>query len=300
MEWLLRGDVSIQYQVRRDLFGEHVPKLQAKIASAGWGAAFLAKRQNHGHWGQKFYQPKWISSHYTLLDLKHLQILPQPAIMDTIRLILTNERAKNGCINPAGSGMVGDVCINGMFLNYAAYFGIRESELEPIVDFILGTRLPDGGFNCNINRQGAHHSSMHTTISVLEGLLEFQARGYRYRYKEIIQARRSSEEFLLMHELYKSDHSGQIIHPAFLRLPFPSRWKYDILRALVYFQSAQCPWDNRLKPALDVLIKKRNSDGSWNLNAPYAGQVHFHMEQAGQPSRWNTLRALKVIMNYEL
>lgn len=300
ISWLLAGDVSIQYQVQRDLLGHDRPRLKAKIDREGWGAAFLSHRQPNGHWGQKFYQPKWTSSHYTLLDLKNLGINPQKEILTTLRLILKEDRGKNGCINPAGSGMIGDVCINGMFLNYAACFGISGQDLKPVVDFILSTQLSDGGFNCQVNRVGARHSSLHTTISVLEGFFEFLLAGYDYRRDEILRAQRESVEFILMHHLYKSDHTGEIISPAFLRLPYPSRWRYDILRALDYFQQAGLPYDERLSDALQVIKHKRNADGTWNLNAPYPGQVHFHMERAGRPSRWNTLRALRVLRHFRL
>lgn len=298
MSWLLAGDVSIQYQVQRDILGELHPHLKERISKEGWGAAFLACRNPHGHWGQKFYQPKWTSSHYTLLDLKNLRINPLPEIIATIQLILKEERGKNGCINPAGSGMTGDVCINGMFLNYASYFGISEQELKPVVDFILSTQLNDGGFNCHINRKGARHSSLHTTLSVLEGFAEYVKAGHQYRHEDILKAQGESIEFILMHHLFKSDHTGAIINPAFLRMPYPCRWKYDILRALDFFQNIRLPDDPRLADALQVLLHKRRGDGTWPLSAPYPGLVHFHMERAGQPSRWNTLRALRVLKHF--
>ncbi len=299
IQWLLQGDVSIQYQTHRDLLGLSKPELRARIATEGWGAKFLSFRKPEGHWGQGFYQPKWISSHYTLLDLKHLNISPDlPEIRESILKIAHNNKSDDGGINPHRDyrlNPLSDMCINGMFLNYACYFGIDEEELKSVVDCLLGHQMPDGGFNCRVNRSGAVHSSLHTTISVLEGLWEYKKKGYTYRITELERIAAEAREFILMHRLYKSDKTGEIIHKKFTMLSYPSRWFYDILRALAYFQDAGVEYDPRMQDALDVLLKKRRKDGTWTVQAKHAGKVHFDMEKTGSPSRWNTLRALRVL-----
>jgi len=188
-----------------------------------------------------------------------------------------------------------DVCVNGMFLNYASYFKTEEKKLCSIVDSILHEMMPDGGFNCRTTRSGATHSSLHTTISVLEGFNEFLKSENTYRMKEIQSARANAEEFILLHQLFLSDRTGEIINKDFLKMSYPCRWRYDILRALNYFQSAGTIWDKRMKAAIDIVQNKKNKNGSWNLNAAHPGQVHFIMEKAGKPSRWNTLRAMRVL-----
>jgi len=301
--WLLEGDASIQYQTHRDLLGVEKPELQARIATEGWGAKFLSLRNKNGHWGQGFYQPKWISSHYTLLDLKHLNISPDiPEIKETILLIARNNKSDDGGINPHRDhrlNPLSDMCINGMFLNYACYFGIDEEELSSVVDCLIQHQMPDGGFNCRINRGGAVHSSLHTTISVLEGLWEYKKNGYTYHVEELEKIAAESHEFILMHRLYKSDKTGEIIHKKFTMLSYPSRWFYDILRALAYFQNAGVGYDPRMQDAVDVLMKKRRKDGTWPVQAKHAGKVHFDMEKTGSSSRWNTLRALRVLKDLE-
>jgi hypothetical protein len=187
-----------------------------------------------------------------------------------------------------------------MFLNYAAYFQTDARELEPVVDFLLTQIVPDGGFNCRYNRSKVVHSSLHSTLSVLEGIQRYAEEGYQYRLVELQAAQRSSTEFILLHQLFRSDHTGNIINSNFLKLCYPGRWKYDILRALDYFQLANKTWDERMRPAIEFLLQKRNPDGSWNLSAKHPGQVHFDMEQAGKPSRWNTLRALRVLKHFDL
>jgi len=293
--WLLDSDVAIQYQVYRDLLDEVRPDLRARIATEGWGAQFLAARRPEGHWGRGFYQPKWISTHYTLLDLKNLGIAPDQApIGESISHILAHRKSADGGVNPAKTVQNSDVCVNGMFLNYAAYFGTAVEPLQSIVDFLIDTQMPDGGFNCESNQHGAVHSSLHSTISALEGIGEYLANGYAYRAVELDAIARQGQEFILQHRLFRSDHTGEIIHPRFLMLSYPSRWFYDILRALDYFRSVGAAYDPRMQDALEVLRQKQRKDGAWTLQAKHPGQVHIDMETPGKPSRWNTLRALRV------
>lgn len=299
IDWLLQGDVSIQYQVHRDLLRDSRPDMQARITREGWGAKFIDSRHPDGHWGKGFYSPKWTSTHYTVLDLKILQAAPaHTAIGESIAQIARSHKADEGGINPGKTIKESDVCINGMFLSYACHFGIDETELISIVDFVLDQCMSDGGFNCRKNRSGAKHSSMHSTISVLEGIHEYIRNGYTYRIENLGSAAASGREFLLIHQLYKSDRTGEVIHKDFTRLSFPGRWKYDILRALDYYRDAGIPWDDRMKSARNVLLGKRRSDGRWPLQARIPGTIHFEMEKPGQPSRWNTLRALRVLQVY--
>jgi len=301
LSWLLDGDVAIQYQVHRDLLASEKPHLRDRIACEGWGAKFLGFRKKEGHWGRGFYQPKWISSHYTILDLKNLGISPDhPELIDSVLIILRDNKGDDGGINPSGTIKQSDACINGMFLNYASYFKVEEEALHSLVDFLIEQHMWDGGFNCRANRQGAIHSSLHTTISVLEGILEYNANKYAYRLAELEQIAAEAREFILQHHLFLSDHTGEIIDKRMLMLSYPSRWKYDILRALDYFQGAGIKYDPRMRHALDVLWNKRRKDNRWPVQARHPGQTHFDMEKTGGPSRWNTLRALRVLKHFGL
>ena len=301
IDWLIEGDVAIQYQVHRDLLASEKPHLRDRIASEGWGAKFLGFRKKEGHWGRGFYQPKWISSHYTILDLKNLGISPDhPELIDSVLIILRYHKGDDGGINPSGTIKQSDACINGMFLNYASYFKVEEEALHSLVDFLIEQHMWDGGFNCRANRQGAIHSSLHTTISVLEGILEYNANKYAYRLAELEKIAAEAREFILQHHLFLSDHTGEIIDKRMLMLSYPSRWKYDILRALDYFQGAGIKYDPRMRHALDVLWNKRRKDNRWPVQARHPGQTHFDMEKTGGPSRWNTLRALRVLKHFGL
>ncbi len=297
--WLLEGDVSIQYQTRRDLLGDDDRSLQRRIAEEGWGARFLSFRHENGHWGSAFYQPKWTSTHYTLLDIKNLNMSPDnEPVRQTVSMIVEDLKTPDGGILPVGSTKKSDMCINGMVLNYACYFGADEKKLESVVDCLLENHMPDGGFNCQLNRKGAVHSSLHTTISVIEGIREYIRNGYAYRLAEMESAERKSQEFILIHRLFRSHRTGEAISDQFLRLSYPSRWRYDILRALDYFRLAGVRYDARMVDALQVLLKKCRKDNTWPLQARHAGQTHFEMEATGGPSRWNTLRAMRVLKFY--
>jgi hypothetical protein len=301
IDWLLKGDVSIQYQVHRDLLSAGRKDLREQIAFEGWGAKFLSKRKPNGHWGIKFYQPKWTSTHYTLLDLRNLCIPPgNPFVKESIEIIVNAEKGRDGGIKPIGTDQKCDVCLNGMFLNYASYFKTRKDKLKSIIDFILSQQMHDGGFNCNFNRYGANHSSLHSTLSVLEGITEYENNGYKYRLNELKRTKKSSIEFILLHRLFLSDRTGEIINKDFLRLSYPGRWRYDILKALDFFQYAGVSFDERMEPAIEILLKKRNKEGTWNMQAKHAGQVHFDMEKAGEPSRWNTLKPLRVLKHFKI
>ena len=216
IEWLLDGDVSIQYQTWRDLLGKDRPDLQARLATEGWGAAFLANRHPDGHWGDRFYQPKWISSHYTLLDLKNMALPPDNQLArDSIRLICETEKVPDGGVGPERSVKRSDVCVNAMFLNYASYFGEDERRLSSLVDFLIGQHLHDGGFNCRSTRGKVKHSSLHSTIAVLEAVATYRKCSYGYRLDELSDIADTSIEFILQHHLFKSDRTGDIIHQDF-------------------------------------------------------------------------------------
>ncbi|NNF33576.1 MAG: hypothetical protein HKN68_05685 [Saprospiraceae bacterium] len=298
IDWLLEGDVSIQYQVHKYLFNEERPDLQERILTEGWGKAFMDARNSDGGWGEKYYQPKWTSTHYTLLDICQLMPVKDARINSIIEKTITETKGPDGGILPIGNTQVSDMCINGMFLNFASYFEAGEEGLQSVVDCLIDQWMPDGGFNCRLNRSGARHSSMHTTISVLEGISSYLSKGYQYRKDYLIKCRDQSIEFLLIHNLFKSDHTGEIIHKDFLKLCHPSRWKYNVLRALDYFALVNVPWDDRMKEGIMSVLSKINKSGTFNVQAHHSGKVHFVMEKAGRPSRWNTLRVLRVLKEY--
>lgn len=300
-DWLLQGDVSIQYNVHKKLLDSSkkaATALQKRIATEGWGKKLMDCRADNGEWGNGLYSPKWISTHYTLLQLKNMGFPPGDVrINESVQLMLDIPKAGDGGIDVSKSGKHSDVCVNGMILCFAAYFLGKDKQLNDIVDYLLGVQMKDGGWNCQ-HLNGATHSSLHSTLSVLEGLQEFLFRGNTHRSKEIKTACDRGHEFILLHHLYKSHRTGKVIRPAFTLLSYPCRWKYDILRALEYFADAGQQYDIQMEDALQLLLRKRRKGGTWPLQGVHPGLVHFEMEQTGKPSRWNTLRALYVLNHF--
>ena len=301
IQWLLAGDPAIRWQTLRDLVGaaEHtVLREQRKVARAGWGARLLAKQDPEGTWAGGLssdgglYHPKWISTTYTMLLLRDFGL---PATNRQARracaLLLDQGLQRDGGINYGWS--TSETCVTGMVLSILSAFEHDDDRLETVADHLLDQQMPDGGWNCR-RRFGATHASVHTTISVLEGLRHYELHRRR-KVGAVRAAQRLGREFLLVHRLFRSHRTGEIIKPIFIRFSFPPRWHYDILRALDYFQAVNAPRDPRLGEAIDIVRSTRSNDGRWPLQNCYKGKTYFDLERLGAPSRWNTLRALRVL-----
>jgi hypothetical protein len=302
LDWLMDSDPSIRWQVMRDLLGEPegvVARERSRVASEGWGARLLDLQGPDGHWGGAAFVPRaWISTQDTLQLLRDLGVDPAG---DRVRTAIgqVRDRCTWGAEfgdSPFFDGEV-EPCINGRVLAIGAYFGEASDRL---VDRLLQEQLSDGGWNCNAPR--SRRSSFHTTICVLEGLLEYEtAKGPR---PDVTAARLRGQEYVLERRLLRSRSTGEIIvhdrktaaPAAWSQLSFPTRWHYDILWGLDYLRRAGVAPDARTAEAIDLVQKKRDETGRWPLENPHPGPVHFEMEgPAGEPSRWTTLRSLRVL-----
>jgi len=193
LEWLLESDPSIRYQTHKDLLGEPAGKLaaiRAMITEDGWGAAYLLRMKPDCSWGDGYYKPKWTCTHYTLLELRNFEADPTlPQAHKAIDGAIKANIGRDGGIDPSRSPRSNsDVCINGMFLRFACYFKQPEVRLRSIIDLLLSARMDDGGFNCMFRKAQTKHGSLHTTLSVCEGLHEYIAGGYRHRRNEVESA----------------------------------------------------------------------------------------------------------------
>jgi hypothetical protein len=251
----------------------------------------LGLQDAKGTWGGGLYNPKWTSTTYTLLLLRDLGLSPSQSTQKACRILLEQGLRRDGGVNFGADAS--ETCITGMTLSVASYFECDDDRLEVIAEHLLGQQMSDGGWNCR-RRRGATHSSVHTTISVLEGLHLYELRR-RARLKEIRAAQSGGREFLLRHRLFKSHRTGNVIKPEFKLFAFPPRWHYDVLRALDYFQRVGAKRDSRLADAMALVEAKRQTDGRWSLENNYRGKSFFELERRGRPSRWNTLRSLRVL-----
>jgi hypothetical protein len=306
LDWLLDADPAIRWQVLSDLAGAtpgEVAAERSRVEREGWGARLLALEGADGLWeggacfpasyaGGEAGQP-WTA---TMHSLQTLQILGlDPASKAALRA--TSLIAENGRWEHAGQRYFdGEVepCINGRTIEAGAYLGV---DVAPLVDRVLGERLPDGGWNCEAEN-GSVRSSFDTTLTVLDGLLEFErATGGSAAVRE---ARHSGEEYLLERGLFRRKSTGEIINPEYLDFAFPYYWRYDVLRALDYFRRSAAEPDSRIAEAVEAVRSKRQPDGRWLLDRVHPGRVHFPVDgEVGEPSRWNTLRALRVLNWWE-
>ena len=310
IEWLLEGDPAIRWQVLRDLVGAAegtVERERRRVAREGWGARLLARQDPAGTWaGGKssdggLYSPKWTSTTYTMLLLRDFGLPPTSKKARTAcKPLLDRGMQRDGGINYgvwAKWTRRSETCVTGMVLSILSYFEYDDARLETVAGHLLEQQMPDGGWNCR-RPDGATHASVHTTISALEGLRLYEL--YRGRNVKAVRAAQArGREFLLMHRLFRSHRTGEIIKAEFTRFSFPPRWHYDILRALDYFQGVDAAYDERLNDAIEIVRAGRRADGRWVLQNRYRGKTYFEMERVGAASRWNTLRALRVLKWWE-
>lgn len=307
VDWLLDSDPAIRWQAMRDLTDASPAEIaveRARVAREGTGAEILARQQTDGAW-RRADAPAWTTTLFTLLHLRATGIDPgEPSVKSAMARLEAglrwNDREDGGWdLRPAETGgntfFEGEVepCINGGALAVGAYFG---RAAESLVRRLLGEQLDDGGWNCEAPQ--SKRSSFHTTICVLEGLLEYErAVGPA---PEIAAARRRGEEYLLERSLFRRRSTGAVADPAFLELAFPPRYHYDILRALDYFRDADAAPDARMSEAVNRIESRRQTDGRWLLDRAYDEVLAVPFgERVGEPSRRNTLRALRVLRWYQ-
>jgi hypothetical protein len=311
LDWLLNSDPAIRWQALRDLApapAEIVAAERARVATEGWGARVLSLQGEDGQWegGALFpakrvrsgnsEQPEgqpWTATAYSLALLRDFGVDPHH---DMVRRAV--EQVREHCRwehagQPFFSGEV-EPCINGMTVALGAYF---DQDVDGVAARLVDEQLEDGGWNCEVEN-GSVRSSFHTTIRVLEGLLAHErATGGS---AESIAGRHRGEEYLLERKLFRRKSTGEVVDPAYQQFSFPTRWHYDVLRALEYFRAVGSPPDRRVDEAIDLLRSKQRPDGTWLLENTHPGAVHFTLEDGdGRPSRWNTLRALRVLRWYE-
>jgi hypothetical protein len=307
LEWLLDSDPALRWQVLLDLTDAppgQVAAERARVAVQGWGARLLALRDDDGQWAGGACFPAdfrgdfsagqpWTSTLPTLTLLRDFGVDPDAErVRATVMLVRDNCRWEHAG-QPFFAGEV-EPCINGRTVALGAYFGV---DVDGIVTRLLGEQLADGGWNCEAE-SGSVRSSFDTTICVLEGLLAHErATGGSAKS---VAARRRAEEYLLRRRLFRRLTTGEVVKASWLRFSFPTWWHYDVLRGLDYFRATGDDPDPRLSEAIDLARSKRQPDGTWLLENTHPGGVHFPIEDGdGQPSRWNTLRALRVLNWYD-
>jgi hypothetical protein len=299
IDWLLDSDPAIRWQVMRDLTHEPPESIapeRSRVAREGWGAQLIALQAPDGRWGGRPWSHDYTDTFHSLELLRRFGL--DPASEEARRAIglvrehvtwrdpdfespWADHRFFEGEVEP---------CINGNVVATGAYFGV---DMSALVARLLGEQLPDGGWNCEVEN-GATVSSLETTLNVLEGLLEHERA--TIESTEVAAARQRGEAYLLERRLFRRKSTGNVIDPTWLGFSFPTWYHYDVLRALDYLRDAGVEPDERAAEAIGAVEEKRDPEGRWPLENVHEGQVHVRLEDGeGKPSRWNTLRAMRVL-----
>jgi hypothetical protein len=304
IRWLLDSDPAIRWQVMRDLTdapADEVAAERARVATEGWGAQLLALQAPDGRWGGAAWNRGWDSTMHVLMLLRDMGL--DPASDEARRAVglVRDQVTWRGCgppecdTNPFFAGEV-EPCINAQVAAPGAYFG---QDVQGIIDRLLGEQLADGGWNCEAP-DGSTRSSFNTTICVLEALLEYERAGRGS--PAVTTARLRGQEYLLERRMFRRRSTGEVIQhdrkgdAMWVRFAFPTWWHYDVLRGLEYLRRADVAPDERVAEAIDLVASKRDGDGRWLLETQYPGVMPIEMDAGqGRPSRWNTLRALRVL-----
>jgi hypothetical protein len=304
IQWLLDSDPSIRWQVMRDLVSsptEEVAAERARVATEGAGARLLALQAADGRWGGAAWNRGWNSTLHVLMLLRDLGLDPASDQARRATDLVRDRVTWKGCgpqeceLNAFFDGEV-EPCINGQVAAVGAYFG---QNVRSLIARLLAEQLPDGGWNCEA-ASGSTRSSFNTTICVLEALLAYERAGGGSQ--EIIEVRLRGQEYLLERRLFRRRSTGEVIErdrkggSEWTRFAFPTWWHYDVLRGLEYLCSAGVAYDERMAEAIELVASKRNGDELWPLETRYPGVMPIEMDEGeGQPSQWNTLRALRVL-----
>jgi hypothetical protein len=327
VEWLLDTDPAIRWQVLRDLADapeDLVAAERARVADEGWGARLLALQLPGGQWDgggvpefestaaadwwktlgparQGTLFPEWTSTTWSLALLRAFGLDPASNVArEAVGRVREHVRWEHDG-EPYFDGEV-EPCINGRAVALGAYFGV---DVELVVTRLLGEQMSDGGWNCE-QENGSTRGSFHTTINVLEGLLEYELTVGDV--PEVTAARLRGQEYLVERHMFRRRSTGQAIEhdrttdgpAAWSQFSYPTYWHYDVLRGLDHLRAAGAAQDERLGEAIDLVRSKRDAQGRWPLENVHPGRLHFAMDEGeGKPSRWNTLRALRVLNWYE-
>ncbi len=307
LPWLLASEEpAIRYLTLRHLLEEpndnpQVREAEARILDGPRVRALLSGQRADGGFGVHPYK-KWTGAHWRLVSLVELGVPSgEPRATAAAEHVLEwisgrSHRERIPTINGltrAHASMEGNALAVCSRLGLAA-----RTEVRVLADSLLEWQWPDGGWNCREGEE-VHHSSFYESLAPLWGLVEFHlATGDA----ETLKAARRTTEFFLRHRLFRSERTGDVIKPDWLKLHYPLYWHYDILQALRILVRATSLDDPRTQDALDLLEKRRLPDGRWRPGAYYwypPGSKTSNVEVVdwgrGGPNRMITLNALRVL-----
>lgn len=293
IDWLLEGDIVIKHLTNKYLLNRPFDH-----NNGGYIARYLALYDTaERKWGGGVYSPKWVSSTYTLLELKYMEIdYNHPYYQDAVKRVFDGLWKNGGRVYKT---RYQDMCVAAMLLSLVCYGKIDDARTKENVDYILAHQMSDGGWNCawDLENSPSCVGSVNTTLLVLEAFADYENNGYSYRLAEIKEQAAFGQEYLLSRKLFKSLKTNAVIHPEMARFHYPCRWKYDCFRALEYFANISYPYDDRMNETLEM-VKIALKKGYINKGTSYTGKIHFPLE-IGAKGRFNTYRGLHILKHYD-
>lgn len=300
LKWCMDFDPAIKYKIMKNIYGisdEELVNERESMEKSGLVSKYLALVDTETNmWGGGIYTPKWTSTHYTLLELKNLGIPNGNAqYIKSAKVLLDELWYNNGAVR---KGKMQDLCVAAMVGSIVCHARIEDDRIEQIASYIASHVQSDGGFNCSW--AVSDKSSLHTTLTVLIFIEDYLNNGYMksaHLLKPIVQ---DAREWLLSRRLFIGLRSGKPILKSALNIPYPNRYKYDILKTLEYFADCRVEYDQRMDEALRIIKEKMNPDGTWPNTNQIQGQTHFNIEENLRRSQINTYRALRVLNHFGL
>lgn len=295
VDWLLSGDPSIRWQVMKDLLNEGdiaIHSERIKIETEGWGHRLLSFQDEDGKWSGQLYNGKWVSTTYSMLLLKEFGVLPNKKTNKACQQLIAGGLYNGEEIRFSSKQKLRDNGVTGLVLSILSYFEYNDTCIHQIADYLIESQNKDGSWFFDY-KEGAEKYSFETTMIILRGLFEYQKK-FPTENNNLIETQRKGQKYLLRHNLFEDPKTNLPINNKWLKISFPYYWFYDILVALDYFREFNAK-EKRLLDAIDLIKRKQNDSGAWNLENKHSGKTFFVLEQVGKPSRWNTLRCLRVI-----
>ena len=291
IEWITSYDPALKRLLSKYLLNEIIEVEESPMITS-----YLSHYHKDSHLlGEGFYSPKWTSSHYILLELKYMEIDPNhPIFIDALTHLVDHMWQQDGKVNRYRHQ---DLCVVGMLASMLAYANSLDERLFEMIDYILMHQMPDGGFNCQWETKDTNKSSVHTSLTILEMIKDYEKRGYTYRIDELVIVKKDIIQILLKRHLYKTMALDEPIHKDMMIPHYPARWKYDILRVLEVFSDLDVDYDARMKDALDHL-KSMLKAGKMPKGPTIPGLTYFQLENE-RYGRFNTYRMLKVLKAYD-
>ncbi len=294
IDWLMQGDPAIRWQTMRDLLGSpgsEVEKERARVADEGWGRAYRDCMTSDGTWPDG----RWTGMPWVAIILMDCGMPAElPDVLAAVQRFLDSNLSRPDLQSTRDFHKNMDLCHVGFWLRLGAYFTPQDQRLSVLIDTLAESQMADGGWNCQIRTKVTNHSSFHTTFNALEGLREASIRGVMDA-KVFRDMEQKALEFMLAHRMYKSDKTGEVVAPVMTYLTFPSHWHYTVLRGLDYLRLTPEIKDPRARDALDLIRSQMHPSETWKVEKPVVGVHKVVMEKNGSQSRWNTLRALRVL-----